>query len=539
MSAAPADRRLWLAALLCAVAFSASSLFTRVLSAPDEIRVAEIGREMTVSGDIITPRLDREPFLEEPPLAYALVGGSLKVFGVSDAAARLPSALAAIATLMLAYALARRLGGESAGLLAVLVLGGLAGYMRYGTACMVDSLLALWVTLGFASALALAGTGPDGAPCVRASAAVLLHTAAGLAFLVKGLVGPGLLYGPLVIELVWHRRWELLRSRWHLVGMLVGAALVASWPLALGHAAPDLLAQYVNESVLGRFLPGRFPEGGHHNPAYYYLVTFPGQTAPWVLALPALACWLWRPRPDSLAARAEVRRVALLFPLGLLLLSVPATRRSLYLLPLLPAAAVTCAVWLAASVRRPDFPRLQAGTLLLLAAPFALLAELPARLLGAGPDVLGVRPLLAALRRRAPPHPAGPAGPRIAVAIFALVLVANLFSGRFQPDEDDMTPMATGLSQLGATGDALLGFRLDERTRAVVPFRTGALFDNLTDPDEVATRLAARPGTRLLLEVSARNKLPQALGARLQKVAGWSFGRHEYELDALPADAGR
>jgi hypothetical protein len=33
--------------------------------------------------------------------------------------------------------------------------------------------------------------------------------------------------------------------------------------------------------------------------------------------------------------------------------------------------------------------------------------------------------------------------------------------------------------RMGAVGDALVGFRLDERTRAVVPLRTGQLFENV------------------------------------------------------------
>lgn len=537
MSSAPRGRRAWLVALSCAVAFSASALFTRVLTAPDEVRVAEIGREMAASGDIVTPRLNGEPFLEEPPLAYAAVGASLELFGVSGAAARLPSALAAIATLLLAFAIARRLGGETAGLAAVLVLASLSGFTRYGTSCTVDSLLALCVTLGFAAGLALLGTAPDGAPRVRPAAALLLHAAAGLAFLVKGPIGPGLVYGPLAIDLLWHRRWALLRSRWHLAGLLVGLLLVASWPLALGAQSPALLSQYVEQSVLGRLLPNAWREGGHHNPPYYYVESFAGMAIPWVLALPALVAWQWRQRPESLAARTDVRRVALLFPLGLLLLSVPDTRRSLYLLPLLPAAAVTCALWLADCVQRTDLSRIEAGTLLLLAAPFALLAELPARLLGAGPDVVGLRPLLAALRRRPPVPEAGRVGLRIAAGCFALALVSNLFAGRYQEPEDDMAPMATGLAQLGATGDALLGFRLDERTRGVVPLFTGELFVNLTEPDEVEPALAARPGRRLLVEESARPNLPPELNARLTTVARWSFGRHVYELVAPAGDS--
>ena len=37
---------------------------------PDEARYASIGREMSRSGDWITPRLDGQPWFEKPPLTY-------------------------------------------------------------------------------------------------------------------------------------------------------------------------------------------------------------------------------------------------------------------------------------------------------------------------------------------------------------------------------------------------------------------------------------------------------------------------------------
>jgi len=537
LNPAPHPRRLLLVAVLCALAFAASTLFSRALKAPDEVRVAEIGREMAVTGDWVTPRLDGDPFLEQPPLAYAAVALARRTFGSSDAVARLPSCLAAIAALLLAFGIARRLGGGEAGLLAVLVLASLTGFQRYATACLVDGPLMLAITLGQAAWLALLEPSPreGGAARSHAGAVLLLHVAAGLAFLVKGAVGPALLYGPLLVDLNWHRRWSLMRSGWHLAGLAFALALVAAWPLALAGSAPHLLAQYWNESVLGRLLPGHFPEGGHHNPVTFYFVSFPGMVAPWLLAAPALVVWLRRAPPGDVARRPGTRALASLFPVGLLLLTIPSTRRSLYLLPLVPSVAVTCALWLASTRRRAARSRIETLTLLLLAAPFALLAELPARALGAlrgtRPDPFGVRPLLASLRRGAPAAAgAGGTAPRLAWTLFAVAIAANLLAGRIAEAEDDMTPMATGLARLGAVGDGLLGFRLDERTRAIVPLRTGELFENVRDPAALAARLAAHPDARVLHVTQNRDHFPAELLSQLRPVARWNFGRHEYEL---------
>src|SRR5580658_2856833 len=58
---------------------------------------AAIARNMLVSGDWVTARLDGVAYLEKAPLIYWVIAGSYKVFGVKDWAARIPVALSSIA----------------------------------------------------------------------------------------------------------------------------------------------------------------------------------------------------------------------------------------------------------------------------------------------------------------------------------------------------------------------------------------------------------------------------------------------------------
>ena len=79
---------------------------------PDEPRYASISRTMAQTGDWVTPQLWGHPWFEKPILYYWAAAASFKLFGVSEAAARLPDALAALAgTLLLALAAWRRWGG--------------------------------------------------------------------------------------------------------------------------------------------------------------------------------------------------------------------------------------------------------------------------------------------------------------------------------------------------------------------------------------------------------------------------------------------
>src|ERR1700752_789435 len=80
---------------------------------PDEPRYAWIARDMAETGDFITPRLYGQPWFEKPPLYYWGAAISFKLFGVSEFAARLPSAIAAaMGTLALAW-LAGRVYGSA------------------------------------------------------------------------------------------------------------------------------------------------------------------------------------------------------------------------------------------------------------------------------------------------------------------------------------------------------------------------------------------------------------------------------------------
>ena len=51
---------------------------------------AQIARNMLVSGDWVTARLDGVPYLEKPPLIYWTIALSYKIFGVHDWSARIP-----------------------------------------------------------------------------------------------------------------------------------------------------------------------------------------------------------------------------------------------------------------------------------------------------------------------------------------------------------------------------------------------------------------------------------------------------------------
>jgi len=64
---------------------------------PDEAHYAEMTREMLHSGSWLVPLLNGQPFIDKPVLFHWLQGASVALLGESEFAARVPSAVAAIA----------------------------------------------------------------------------------------------------------------------------------------------------------------------------------------------------------------------------------------------------------------------------------------------------------------------------------------------------------------------------------------------------------------------------------------------------------
>src|SRR5437867_4012987 len=72
-------------ALLLAPLLASAPLFD-----PDEGLHAAIAQEMVRTGDYVTPRFLGEPFLDKPILFFWAEAVSLRIFGMNEAAVRIP-----------------------------------------------------------------------------------------------------------------------------------------------------------------------------------------------------------------------------------------------------------------------------------------------------------------------------------------------------------------------------------------------------------------------------------------------------------------
>ncbi|MDF1547637.1 MAG: glycosyltransferase family 39 protein [Bacteroidales bacterium] len=87
----------------------------------DEINFAESAREMLLTGDYLTVKVNFQAFWEKPPMFAWFQVLSMKAFGINEFAARFPNAIAGILTLLVLYNIGKKLYNQRFGLIWVLV----------------------------------------------------------------------------------------------------------------------------------------------------------------------------------------------------------------------------------------------------------------------------------------------------------------------------------------------------------------------------------------------------------------------------------
>jgi 4-amino-4-deoxy-L-arabinose transferase-like glycosyltransferase len=333
-----------------------SALDQRPLARPDEGRYAEIAREMAVSGDWVTPRLNGIKYFEKPPLQYWATAAAFRFFGTTERSARVWSVACGFLSLLLTAWLAAASGAAPATrLLAPLVLGGALYAALLGHISTLDSGVSTFLTASLACYLQ--------ARSARHSRGwmLLAGACAGLALLSKGLIAlvlPGvglLLYTLLSRELSAWRRLYL--------GATLGAlaAVAGPWLMLCSWRNPEF-AQFffIHEHF------ERFTSTVHRRvePGWYFLPLLAAGLLPWTLVLPRAVVMAWAYRPINPEGFRPMRFLLAYAGGVVLFFSLSGSKLPTYILPAFPPLAVLLAHALVAAPRLPRVA-LGGGALLL------------------------------------------------------------------------------------------------------------------------------------------------------------------------------
>lgn len=299
----------------------------------DETWYAGCALNMVLTGDWLVPRVGDRLFLEKPPLAYWLMAVGFKTLGVSEFAARVPSAIVGAMTLAVVTALGMFWINRRVGLIAAGVLGTSLLFAGMSRMALTDPAL----VLGIAAALACYWRMEEGRD--RATSYALLcflgGVGVGIAVMAKGPLGllPGVIA---LIYMIARRDFSFLaRARWALLLGIVGILLVAApWYVAIWRTqGEEFYREFVVQQNISRFGD---PIQGHSGPFFYYIPVLLLGLLPWSFYLVAAPV---RRRPldrfDLFLA------IWVLFPF--VMFSAMSTKLPHYMAPALPALAILIA----------------------------------------------------------------------------------------------------------------------------------------------------------------------------------------------------
>ena len=315
----------------------------------------EIAREMLHRHDYVTPYIDGIRFFDKPPLMYWLAAGSMRVFGETDWAGRVPLALATLCLFFAVYLLGRRLYSERGGFYAALILATSIGPYLYTRFYIPDILICLWMTLGvhaFLIALDRASRRDSALWPSLAFAATLA-----LNLLTKGFIGLVFPLGFVALYLLVTRQMSLLKRLsiapafgafvsialpWHVLAAIRNPAIAMPPGLGLPARAGWAWFYLYNEHI-ARAVGKRIPQDYGNTPVWLFLLYAVIWIMPWAAFLPAAIASVYRRLGHRFEVTVREREAALttsLWAAVVLVFFCVVHRQEYYSLPALPALAL-------------------------------------------------------------------------------------------------------------------------------------------------------------------------------------------------------
>jgi 4-amino-4-deoxy-L-arabinose transferase-like glycosyltransferase len=313
---------------------------------PDEPRYAWIARDMMETGDWVTPRLYGKPWFEKPPLFYWGAALCFKLLGVSEAAARLSSAISALlATLALAWLALRLYGAETARWL-LLLLPTTVGMIGFSHAAATDMPFSGMLTIAMVAAAVLLGLVPRSTePASSATsfvastffASVLFGLFLGLAVLAKGPAAIILCGGAIFFWALFTKRWRDTFRLFHPAGISVFCVTALPWYVLCARRNPDFFRIFIIEHNFKRYLT---PEFQHIQPFWFYMPILLIAFLPWTLMLASLARDSVRVWTDNQGKRSILLFLGCWIVFTVAFFSASQSKLPGYILPALPALSL-------------------------------------------------------------------------------------------------------------------------------------------------------------------------------------------------------
>lgn len=457
---------------------------------------------MLARHDWITPTLGGNAWLEKPPLYYWQAMIAYRLFGVSDWAARLPSACDAFALVLAVFWFLRRFRPGFA-LDGALILATSAGIVGFARAASTDMPLASAFGIGMLAWYAWFESGDN-----RFLAGFYIFI--GFGMLAKGPVAPFLAALIITIFSVTQRELRIVTKTLWLPGILIFCTVTLPWYVMVQLRNPQFLHVFILEHNFARFSTNLYH---HSQPFWYYVPVTLLAWTPWAVFVVAALVWAlrrMRDKDENHLAGFLIIWVAV----TVVFFSISNSKLPGYILPAIPAGTILLAEYLReriVSKLSPVVAMIHVGLSAALVF-FALIVRyilLQHRLPEIGACVLplavavAISGVMFLLLLRS-----GYGGLRVATLVPAVIALAlTIRWGAPALDETlSARPVANALSQLNSHNLPVAAFRVPRETEFGLQFYRNQIISRY--------ELGQIPGGEHLLIV------PQALQGDAGKVAG-------------------
>jgi 4-amino-4-deoxy-L-arabinose transferase-like glycosyltransferase len=307
----------------------------------DEPRYAQVAREMLARHDWVTPVLYGHPWLEKPPLYY---WGAMLAYkgagGVSDTAARLPTAVLTSLLIIFIYGWARRFR-PGMQLDAALITASAAIVVGFGRSASTDMPLTVMFTIAM---LLWYGwyASQKRAPLLA------FYVFLALATLAKGPVAIFLAAVIILLFAALRRDGRLLLRTLSPIGIALYLAVAAPWFIAVQHANPEFFRTFFLQHNLERFGSNLYH---HPQPFWFYVPVTLLALVPWtvfVVAAVVDAIRDWRFSTEQPAGQEDLRTYLVIwFLVPVIFFSLSHSKLPGYILPAIPAGTILLAdfIW--------------------------------------------------------------------------------------------------------------------------------------------------------------------------------------------------
>lgn len=339
-------------------------LGTSLFNTRGEPREAIVAMSMLQDGNWILPVNNGDEIAFKPPMLHWLVAAFSWLFGnINEFTSRLPSALAATGVVLATYGFFARRNDATAGIFASLITLTCFEVHRAAMTCRVDMLLAAFMVGALMAGYHWAKRGARQLPWL-----MMLFLAG--AALTKGPVGVVLPCGVVALYMLFRGKAGFLTLLWKFsVVAVVSLVPLALWYWAAynePHGGARFLQLIYEENVL-RFM-GKMSYESHINPWYYNVMTVFVGFMPFSLVLlfmlpqgvKRIGAWgsnvkwkgitlksIWQKVVEAWKRLSDLDAFALLsFAVIFLFYCIPASKRSVYLLPIYPFLAYFLARYL-------------------------------------------------------------------------------------------------------------------------------------------------------------------------------------------------